>query len=132
VAVEPWGTFQISEAVRWPADVAHAIYGNGTLWPWIVNFNGPHMTMDNWQTTWPAVGGKVKAPPLPAAVGAKKGHEIAGVRVQVPGGAAPAAIVGVAFPNESFAQRSARVPTLDFWNAGPREYKAGEVLFVQA
>jgi hypothetical protein len=131
VALEPWGTFEISNLVRWPSQVADAVYGNASLWPWIANFNPP-MNQDNYAQLWPKLGQTVKVPPLPAALGATRGHQIAGGRVIVPSNVGPAGIVGVLFPNESFAQREARVPALHFWNGGPRTYHPGEEVFVPA
>jgi len=132
VAVEPFGTFIINETDRWPAQVAQRIYGNAELWPWIANFNS-HLgiTQENVNKTWPAIGVGVRVPPLPESLGSKSGP-IAGVRVRVPYGAGPAAIVGVAFPNESFQQRSARVPEMAKWNGRTTSFRAGQIVFVRA
>jgi hypothetical protein len=132
IAVEPFGTFEINPTDRWPTQVADRIYGDASLWPWIINFNA-HLgiTMDNWSKTWPGNGSKIRVPGLPASLGSDSG-EIAGVRVRVPYGAGPAAIVGVAFPNESYAQRVARVPELSKWNGRRTAFKAGEIVFVRA
>ncbi len=117
------GRFQIHQEGRWPYTIAQQVYGDGNLHPWIVNFN----RLDPNLTNWPTSGNYIRIPSLP-----DKGKNFAGVLVKAPANSGLAAIVGVAFPNESFTQRTARVPSFKRWNGNRSYFKEGEVVFVPA
>jgi hypothetical protein len=129
VDVIDYGWFQLHDSLRWPYGVAQAFYGDGNLWPWVVNFNGLEADLSD----WPPDGGYVKIPSLPKEVTkAPQDSKFAGVRVRTPVGAAAAEVIGIAYPNESFQQRQARVPAWAFWNGGSTATIAGEVVFCPA
>jgi hypothetical protein len=125
-----YGWFQLHDGVRWPYSVAQAVYGVGELYPWIVNFNGFAADLSN----WPGEGGYVKVPSLRAGVDPRLTVDrlFAGVRVRTGIGQAPAAVIGTAYPNESFQQRQARVAAWVFWNGGDEATFPGEVVFCPA
>jgi hypothetical protein len=128
ISLDPFGTFVISEQYRWPYGMAKYLYGNGDLWPWISRFNGLKDDLSD----WPASGTKIKIPSLGEPITGRNDTAYAGVTLRVPPEAAAAAIIGVVYPNESFAKRNSRVPLqLARWNAGQTEFKPGEIVFVE-
>jgi peptidoglycan hydrolase-like protein with peptidoglycan-binding domain len=128
VDVIDFGWFQLHDGIRWPYSVAQTLYGDGELWPWIVGFNALRDDLSD----WPGEGGYVKVPSLPAGVTGRGDIKFAGVRVRTPVGAAAAEVIGIAYPNESFAQRQARVPAWSFWNGGQPDTVPGEIVFCPA
>lgn len=123
-----FGKFQISTSQRWPYAVSQYLYGNGNLWPWITNFNGINPDLNG----WPPVGNWVNVPGLPPEISGRSDTLFAGATIKVPGGTGAAGIIGLLYPNESYAQRLARVPLqLQRWNMGRTSFGAGEIIFVE-